>query len=250
MAKNTESNAEAQVNVDKPVTTTNIDAQQTQKKSQKRTGVAKPAWSRKLTLNTSYTQRVYNRVWDRLKADIFVLTVRTVAMGYVEAATAAEKLLSEQIEKIRADLSKEIERSDYLMEQCGITDLPSYDGAKTIAAEYTSPFANQYLTLIEMMDQSLLRLDALWLTGQVETAQRTNRSYEWQRRLIKLANRIRALGDQTRSGLRKQAEEAQAKNSDSVTEQDPEIQTDTETKDTESDTDKAADEKVALSAVS
>lgn len=171
-----------------------------------------PALAREITLNTLHCQRVYKRVWDRLKADIFILTIPTRTMGLDEAADQAEKFLDEQFEKIRADLAEDIERADVLMDEHALTDRASYgEAALSVTAEYTSPQANRYLDLLLAMDQLLMRIDALWLSGLVEAKQRASRGYEWQRRLIKLANRVRDLGDRARRYLQEEQAKRAAK---------------------------------------
>ncbi len=167
---------------------------------------ARPAWRRRITLNTAFAQRVYKRTFDRMKADLFVLTVRTCAQGQNEAAAAAEQFLEEQFGKVREDLNGELERAEVLMDHAGIDSMPVYEEALATEAEITTPNAGQYLSLIESLDQFLMRLDALWLTGKVETKHRTARSHEWQRRLIKLAGRVRDLGDRTRKFLSTQVQ--------------------------------------------
>ncbi len=58
-----------------------------------------------------------------------------------------------------------------------------------------------------------MRYDALWLSGHIETQQRWTRCQNWQRRLTKVANRLRELGNRTRTGLTRESEKrAQAVN--------------------------------------
>lgn len=92
-----------------------------------------------------------------------------------------------------------------LMDEHALTDRASYgEAALSVRAEYTSQQANRYLDLLLAMDQLLMRIDALWLSGLVEAKQRASRGYEWQRRLIKLANRVRDLGDRARRYLQEE----------------------------------------------
>lgn len=170
-----------------------------------------PALCRAITLNTIHCQRIYRRVWDRIKADIFVLTVRTRIMGFDDAGEAAENFLEEQFAQARADLAADIERADVLMDEHELSDRASYgDHALRIVAEYTTPQANQYLDLLLALDELLMRHDSLWLSGIIAPKERTVRGYEWQRRLIKLANRVRNLGDRTRQALNEEQTRRQA----------------------------------------
>lgn len=59
------------------------------------------------------------------------------------------------------------------MDEHALTDRASYgEAALSVTAEYTSPQANRYLDLLLAMDQLLMRIDALWLSGLVEAKQR------------------------------------------------------------------------------
>ena len=165
-----------------------------------------PVWTCKITLNTDFAQRVYRRTWDRLKADLYVLTVRTRSSGMDDAAKAIESVISEAFEHARKDIEGDLARSEAIMDDVKLTELPTYKGAQTVEAEYSTPRAKEFLNLLLQMDQLLTRYDALWLTGQIETQQRIQRSQNWQRRLIKIANRLRELGNRTRAGLTREME--------------------------------------------
>lgn len=156
-----------------------------------RRGERMPHWSRNITLNTDHTQRVYRRVFDHLKADLYVLSVVTRAQGQLELGEAADQLIDEHFQKVRDDLAVEMERAEILMDQHDLADMPNYPSAMHAMVQFTSPQAAQFLRLLETADQLIMRMDALWLTGLAETKERTERSYMWQRRLIRTAGRLR-----------------------------------------------------------
>jgi hypothetical protein len=175
-----------------------------------------PVWSCSITLNTDFGQRVYKRAWDRLKADLYVLTVRTRSSGMDEAARAIETVISEAFESARKDLEAELARIETLMDSVKLTELPAYKGAQTLQAEYSTPRAKEFLGLIVQMDQLLMRYDALWLTGHIETHPRVQRSQNWQRRLIKIANRLRELGNRTRTGISREIDKRTEKSAEKL----------------------------------
>jgi hypothetical protein len=169
-----------------------------------------PVFSCTLQLNTDFAQRVYKRSFDRLKADLYVLTVRTRSSGMDEAAKAIETIISEAFASARKDLESELERSDALLDDVKLSDLPEYEGALTTKAKYSTPRAKEYLDLLQKMDQLLMRYDALWLAGHIETQPRVARSQNWQRRMIKIANRLRELGIRTRASMTREADKRNA----------------------------------------
>jgi hypothetical protein len=169
-----------------------------------------PVLSVNVKLNTEFAQRVYKRCFDRLKGDLYVLTVRTHAGGMDEAAQAIETILTETFASVRKDLDSEMERSDVLLDSVKLHELADYEGVTSIKATYSTPRAKEFLDLLVKMDQLLMRYDALWLTGNIESRQRWTRCQNWQRRLTKVANRLRELGNRTRSGLTREAEKRAA----------------------------------------
>lgn len=163
-----------------------------------------PVWSCSVTLNTDYAQRVFRRYYDKVRGDLFILTVRTRATGLDEAANVLETMLSEEFGALRKDLQDELARTEALMEKVKLDRVPSYEGALSLQAQYSTPRAKEYLDVIVQMDQLLQNYDALWLTGYIETHARVNRSQNWQRRLIKTANRLRELGNRTKGGIQQE----------------------------------------------
>lgn len=167
---------------------------------------ALPEFSLSMTLNTEFSARVYRRCFDRLKGDLYVLTVRTRASGMEEAARAIETVISEAFGSVRKDLDAELERSDALLDEAKLTELAAYEGVPITKATYSTPQAREFLDLLLKMDQLLMRYDSLWLGQRIDTQQRWSRCQNWQRRLTKVANRLRELGNRTRAALTREAE--------------------------------------------
>jgi hypothetical protein len=149
---------------------------------------------------------VYYRCWDRLKADLYVLTVRTVdASPNENMATAIETIISEAFDKARADLASDLERTEVLRDQVQLTDMPDWDDRLEAEATYSTPRAREFLALIQQMDQLLMLYHALWLAGFAKTADCKRRSQNWARRLTKITNRLRELASRTRASLARTA---------------------------------------------
>ncbi|MFL6600766.1 MAG: hypothetical protein ACJ8R9_05490 [Steroidobacteraceae bacterium] len=159
----------------------------------------------KITLHTEYAQRVYYRTWDRLKADLYVLTVRTRAADKDEAAAAIETVITEAFDKARTDLASDLERTEVLRDQVKVTDVPDYEDRLETVATFSTPRAREFLALIQQTDQLLMLYDALWLAGFAKTHDVVHRSQNWQRRLIKITNRLRELANRTRITLARQS---------------------------------------------
>lgn len=153
--------------------------------------LAVAALTTRITLNSPTTQRVYRRTFERLKADIYTLTVRTRTLDLDEAADTAEGIIAAMFDQLQKDLREDIRRTDLSMERDGITDTGVYAAAATMDATITTPLAKRFLDLIQAVDTLIVRLDVLWLNDSIDTRNCKDRAYTWQRRLFKTANRIR-----------------------------------------------------------
>jgi hypothetical protein len=164
----------------------------------------------RITLHTDFAQRVYRRTWDRLKGDLYVLTVRTRMAEQAQASAAIESIISEAFNKARTDLAADLERTEVLRDHAQVSEFPEYEDRLETTATFSTPRAREFLALIQQMDQLLMLYDALWLAGFAQTDERVHRSYNWQRRLIKITNRLRELANRTRVSLSRQAERPSA----------------------------------------
>lgn len=160
----------------------------------------------KVTLHTDFAQRVYRRCWDRLKGDLYVLTVRTRMADQNQTSAAIETIISEAFDKARTDLAADLERTEVLRDHAQVSEFPEYVDRLEAVATFSTPRAREFLSLIQQMDQLLMLYDALWLQGFAATDERVHRSQNWQRRLIKVANRLRELANRTRVSLARQSE--------------------------------------------
>ena len=183
-------------------------APQTARRKPRRTArkLPVPALHVNVTLHTALSQRVYNRCFESIKADIYTLSVSTRTLDLDHAADAAETFMAEAFDQLKRDLTEDIRRADTLMSENDITATGEYDTTTKVDAQVTSPQAKRYLDLIVAVDTLVVRLDALWLHEIIETRQSKDRAYQWQRRLFKTANRIREHANVARRGMQKAKE--------------------------------------------
>ncbi len=76
------------------------------------------------------------------------------------------------------------------MEDNGIDMMPGYTNPNEYTIEINSPQVAQFAHLIRKLDTLMGIVDTLWLNTVLTSKQRTDATYQWQQRLIKLAGRI------------------------------------------------------------
>jgi hypothetical protein len=122
-----------------------------------------------------------------------------------EASAAIERIISESFQKARTDLAADLERTQVLRDHAQVKEIIEYGDRLETTATFSTPRAREFLNLIQQMDQLLMWYDTLWLAGFAETDERVHRSQNWQRRLIKITNRLRELANRTRVSLSRQS---------------------------------------------
>ncbi|RME59354.1 hypothetical protein D6779_04430 [Candidatus Parcubacteria bacterium] len=184
-----------------------------------RDDISRPVMQRSVELNTLQMQKVMRRSFDKLSVALFSLEVvirRIVSRDEdaVRFMDEAEETISGILQQVDDDLTKDIEQVKLLQEENGIEDMPSYTAPETFDVEISSPHAGRYLNLVKKCDGFLKNVDGLWINGVFTSRQRDNAGYQWQRRLIRTANRIMDLDYKARSLAKKVREESE-KNSGS-----------------------------------
>lgn len=200
--------------------------QMSQKKKPGKDGLSRPVISRSIDLDTLQMQRVLRRVFDQLSISLFSMEVVLRRMAsrnedVVRNLDQAEEAVVEIFDKINEDLQGDEERLRMIMEENGIREIPEYTAPVTFELEISSPYAGRFVSLVKKTDSLLKLVDALWINGVFSAKQHENAAYQWQRRLIKTANRVIGLDREMRS-LIKKAQQAEQTEDERKTEKKPE----------------------------
>ncbi|RME41857.1 MAG: DUF1845 domain-containing protein [Planctomycetota bacterium] len=177
---------------------------------QKRRTVSQPYITQECTLNSRFSQTAYKRIFEQVSGSMYLLGIVLRIIGTDEEALAAEKVVDDMITEVSDELRNEIARLDRLLEANGLEGAhPKYTHPETYEVQLTSPRAGRFLFLIEQLDTLAHKLDSLWLTGILTDQQYANSGYAWQRRVVRLANRIRGITARAIASARSKGEETQ-----------------------------------------
>lgn len=159
-----------------------------------------PSLTQRLILDTEEAQRVYQRTFSEILKNLYYLSV--VARISSDNEGAIDEL-NEQVEEKFADffdsLEDEAVRLSALCYDNAITTLPTYSMPLEIDVEVSSPMANRYLQLLKKLDRVVQLLDSLWLAEHFTAKQKLRGTYEWQRKLVKVANQVREARNRAKS---------------------------------------------------
>jgi hypothetical protein len=159
---------------------------------QRASAASRPFLAREITLRSLQAQKTYERDFSVTSANLYTMLVMTRVKSRDDIADQAEVVVRQLLDEFREEIKAEMARVEHLIAANALEDTAiEYSRPKTLSVEITSPEAHQYLNLILLLDQLMYRLDVLHMTGVVEHRAKMQRTYEWQRKLAKVAGRLR-----------------------------------------------------------
>lgn len=159
-----------------------------------------PSLTQRLVLDTEEAQRVYQRTFSEILKNLYYLSV--IARISSDDERAIDEL-NEQVEVKFVDffdcLEDEAVRLSALCYDNAVTALPTYSMPLEVDVDVSSPMAKRYLQLLIKLDRIVKLLDSLWLSEHFTAKQKLRGTYEWQRKLVKVANQVREARNQAKS---------------------------------------------------
>jgi hypothetical protein len=167
---------------------------------------SRPVLERTLNLRTEQAQRIMAREGDRVLRALHAIAVVFRVTLPSDAADALEKEALQWMEEGAEALATEIARVSALRESEGITLVPCYSHPGEIPVRVLCPPAHDFLAMIEGLDELIVLIDSLWLSGLLTNRHRSEAAYQWQQRILRIARRVAALEGAVRAGQRGVAE--------------------------------------------
>lgn len=164
--------------------------EQTHQPQGERQPYSRPVFRQNLNVNSLQAQRVMERSFDRVSNALFSLDVILRIIGEQEEINQVEEIIHGHIDKVSEDMTKAMDQLKKVMNDNGIEAVPGYSAPVNYPIEITSPQVAQFALLIRNLDTLMSLVDTLWLNSILTSQQRSDATYEWQQRLIKLAGRI------------------------------------------------------------
>jgi hypothetical protein len=169
-----------------------------------------PKMERAVTLHTLQAQKVYNRGFVRGVAALYRADVLIRIIGSEEQAEQTDMLIESMLSKLDAELKRSHEAFSEKLDALGITDVPAYTAPAEHTVDITSPNVGRYLSLIELFDHCMRRMDALWLNGVYSNKEHNDFGYKLQNQLSGVGMRIVGIERKARESVRREGKEDEA----------------------------------------
>lgn len=167
--------------------------------------VSQPYIVQTVELGSRQAQLVLRRSFETAQRALYTTGIMLrVVTDDEEAIQQVESTVDEWIAQVDTELDEQIERLKKICESNGITGEPSYTNPHTHQVEIRHPKVWAFLALIKKLDTFMNYQDLLWLSGIFNDAQYNAGAYQIQRRLIRLAGRLRNLAQRSMAAARRQ----------------------------------------------
>lgn len=151
---------------------------------------------RKISLETPLAKKLFKRTFDHLQTQATAATLLTRKFGLRELSDENVKKIDESFKQLDEELSSDIAFADQIIADTDLQDVVTTPDTVDLIARVTCPQGSKLLNLILKLDKLAMKLKTLWMAGELSLANSEDRAYQWQTRIFKASDAIRALGAQ------------------------------------------------------
>lgn len=170
---------------------------------------SRPVFDQHITIQSEQAQRVIAREFTRVVSALYAIDVILRIIGGDQEIDEVETVVNALIGDCGKDVQNEKARLEKLREDNGITQLPRYTNPATTTVRIVSPQVAQFVALVQRMDELMVTLDTLWLCGILTSKQRSNGTYQWQQRLLRMGRRIVEIERRARASAQQKGKEGE-----------------------------------------
>jgi hypothetical protein len=147
-------------------------------------------------LQSAQAKRLFRRTFDHIQTQMTAATLLTRKFGLRELSDENVKKITESIKHLSTEMNRDMEQADHILDSIGIKNAAVTDNSVYLLIKITCPEGMAFMNLIRQLDNLTMKLKTLWMAGEVPLAHSEDRSHAWQVRIFKIADAIRALGQQ------------------------------------------------------
>lgn len=149
-----------------------------------------------ITLETPLAKKLFKRTFDHLQTQATAATLLTRKFGLRELSDENVKKIDESFKQLDGELTSDIAFADQIIADTDLQLTVTTPDSVELVAKVTCPQGLKLLNLITKLDKLSMKLKTLWMAGELSLANSEDRAYQWQTRIFKASDAIRALGQQ------------------------------------------------------
>jgi|GEM_PF-2935666 len=154
------------------------------------TRYSNPVLEQPLVLKTEYAQRVFHRGFSRTARSLHAIDVILRIIGEDEQVDEVEDSIDKWISDWVTDIVGEQARLQEIATANGVEQNTAYTNPLKTQVEVSSPQVSRLVEVMHLYDALVADIDRLWIHRLVDNKHRRQLIFEWQRRTLRLGNRI------------------------------------------------------------
>jgi len=159
-------------------------------------------------LKSNHAQTIFKRQFDYLDNKFYQLSVVLRILTTEVGAVALERIVEAEMEKLRAEMSAQIQQTAKLIEQHGLADMEiQFSAPKRVSANVSSPRSKAFLDVLMTLDELLSGISMLWFSQVIDNQQFNSGAYNWRRRVTTTMNRVAQVCTRALTAARKMVQE-------------------------------------------
>lgn len=149
-----------------------------------------------VTLQTALAKRLYKRVFSHLQTQATAAILLTRKFGLKELSNENVEKIDGTFKQLASELNNDMKYADAIFDDTGLSMDVSTPDSVDLTVRVTCPQGMSLLNLIRQFDNLAMKLKMLWMSNELPLANSEDRAYDWQVRIFKAADGVRALGQQ------------------------------------------------------
>lgn len=154
------------------------------------TKYSNPVLEQPLVLKTEYAQRVFHRGFNRTARSLHAIDVILRIIGEDEQVDEVEDSIDKWISEWVTAIVDEQARLQEIATANGVEQNTAYTNPLETQVEVSSPQVSRLVEVMHLYDALVADIDRLWIHRLVDNKHRRQLIFEWQRRTLRLGNRI------------------------------------------------------------
>lgn len=150
---------------------------------------SRPVFDRQIRIHSEYARRLVSlRQFRPTMTALYGIDVILRIVATDEEADQFETVITQRLEALSASLLAERERLQLELERHDLlTSRPRYTHPVDLKVQIASPHIGTYTHLILELDQMMIAIDTLWLSGLLSNKERTEIGITWRNHLARAA---------------------------------------------------------------
>ncbi|WP_207462134.1 hypothetical protein [Azospirillum sp. SYSU D00513] len=157
-----------------------------------------PYLEKPLQIRSLQAQQIEQRGLQKTIDSMYIIDIIMRIVADPDEVDAVTKIITETLSAEGKELKAEIDRLRSVARDAGVSSTLSYNDERARVFAITTPHAMRLVKLVELFDEMMGLVDVLYLAGEIGGTAKVDAAHRWQKRIIRLFNKVITLEQRAR----------------------------------------------------